>query len=84
MATCLTCCHLPGEMLNSAAKCADRARIGSDDQILYQPMDLWVRGLYMINQTNVNTTLMLTKGQLVIKLFLAFVFLLCNFAYFEE
>jgi hypothetical protein len=22
------CCHLPGEMLNSAAECADRARIG--------------------------------------------------------
>jgi hypothetical protein len=27
MATCQTCCHLPGKMLNSAAKCADRARI---------------------------------------------------------
>jgi hypothetical protein len=27
MATSQTCCHLPGEMLNSAAECADRARI---------------------------------------------------------
>jgi hypothetical protein len=27
MATSQTCCHLPGEMLNSAAQCADRARI---------------------------------------------------------
>jgi hypothetical protein len=27
MATSQTCCHLPGEMLNSAADCADRARI---------------------------------------------------------
>jgi hypothetical protein len=27
MATSQRCCHLPGEMLNSAAKCADRARI---------------------------------------------------------
>jgi hypothetical protein len=26
MATCLKCCHLPGEMLNLAAKAADRAR----------------------------------------------------------
>jgi hypothetical protein len=26
MATSQRCCHLPGEMLNSAAKCADRAR----------------------------------------------------------
>jgi hypothetical protein len=29
MATSQTCCHLPGEMLNSAAKCADRAGIVS-------------------------------------------------------
>jgi hypothetical protein len=28
MAKSQTCCHLPGEMLNSAAECADRARIG--------------------------------------------------------
>jgi hypothetical protein len=28
MATSPTCCHLPGKMLNSAAECADRARIG--------------------------------------------------------
>jgi hypothetical protein len=27
MATSQTCCHLPGEMLNSAAECAYRARI---------------------------------------------------------
>jgi hypothetical protein len=27
MATSQTCCHLPGELLNSAAQCADRARI---------------------------------------------------------
>jgi hypothetical protein len=27
MATSQTCCHLPGEMLNSAAECADRARM---------------------------------------------------------
>jgi hypothetical protein len=27
MATSQTCCHLPGELLNSAAECADRARI---------------------------------------------------------
>jgi hypothetical protein len=27
MATSQTCCHLPGEMLNSADECADRARI---------------------------------------------------------
>jgi hypothetical protein len=27
MATSQRCCHLPGEMLNSAAECADRARI---------------------------------------------------------
>jgi hypothetical protein len=27
MATSQTCCHLPGKMLNSAAECADRARI---------------------------------------------------------
>jgi hypothetical protein len=27
MATSHTCCHLPDEMLNSAAECADRARI---------------------------------------------------------
>jgi hypothetical protein len=27
MDTSQTCCHLPGEMLNSAAECADRARI---------------------------------------------------------
>jgi hypothetical protein len=27
MATSQTCCHLPSEMLNSAAECADRARI---------------------------------------------------------
>jgi hypothetical protein len=27
-ATSQTCCHLPGEPLNSAAECADRARIG--------------------------------------------------------
>jgi hypothetical protein len=27
MATSQTCCHLPGEMLNSAPECADRARI---------------------------------------------------------
>jgi hypothetical protein len=27
MATGQTCCHLPGEILNSAAECADRARI---------------------------------------------------------
>jgi hypothetical protein len=27
MATSQTCCHLPGEMLNSAAECADRAQI---------------------------------------------------------
>jgi hypothetical protein len=27
MATSQTCCHQPGEMLNSAAECADRARI---------------------------------------------------------
>jgi hypothetical protein len=27
MATSQTCCHLPGEILNSAAECADRARI---------------------------------------------------------
>jgi hypothetical protein len=29
MATSQTCCHLPGELLNSAAECADRARIES-------------------------------------------------------
>jgi hypothetical protein len=29
MATRQTCCHLPGEMLNLAAECADRARIQS-------------------------------------------------------
>ena len=29
MATSQTCCHLPGELLNSAAECADRARICS-------------------------------------------------------
>jgi hypothetical protein len=28
MATSQTCCHLPSKMLNSAAECADRARIG--------------------------------------------------------
>jgi hypothetical protein len=27
MATSQRCCHLPDEMLNSAAECADRARI---------------------------------------------------------
>jgi hypothetical protein len=27
MATSQACCHLPSKMLNSAAKCADRARI---------------------------------------------------------
>jgi hypothetical protein len=27
MATSQTCCHLPGKLLNSAAECADRARI---------------------------------------------------------
>jgi hypothetical protein len=27
MATSQACCHLPHKMLNSAAKCADRARI---------------------------------------------------------
>jgi hypothetical protein len=27
MATSQTCCHLPGELLNSAAECADRAQI---------------------------------------------------------
>jgi hypothetical protein len=27
MATSQRCCHLPGKMLNSAAECADRARI---------------------------------------------------------
>jgi hypothetical protein len=27
MATSQTCCHLPGELLNTAAECADRARI---------------------------------------------------------
>jgi hypothetical protein len=30
MATSQTCCHLPGKMLNSAAECADRARINAD------------------------------------------------------
>jgi hypothetical protein len=30
MATSQTCCHLPGELLNSAAECADRARIRVD------------------------------------------------------
>jgi hypothetical protein len=29
MATCLRCCHLPGEMLNLATKAADRARISN-------------------------------------------------------
>jgi hypothetical protein len=28
MVTSQTCCHLPGELLNSAAECADRARMG--------------------------------------------------------
>jgi hypothetical protein len=27
MATSQVCCHLPSKMLNSAAKCSDRARI---------------------------------------------------------
>jgi hypothetical protein len=27
MATSQTCCHLPGELSNSVAECADRARI---------------------------------------------------------
>jgi hypothetical protein len=30
MATSQTCCHLPGKMLNSAAECADRARIENE------------------------------------------------------
>jgi hypothetical protein len=33
MATSQTCCHLPGEMLNSAAECVDRAPIGATHQI---------------------------------------------------
>jgi hypothetical protein len=33
MATSQTCCHLPGKMLNSAAKCADKARILEDETV---------------------------------------------------
>jgi hypothetical protein len=33
MSTSQTCCHLPGEILNSAAECADRARIAVWDNI---------------------------------------------------
>jgi hypothetical protein len=33
MATSQRCCHLPGEMLNSAAECADRAQIGFSSYI---------------------------------------------------
>jgi hypothetical protein len=32
MATSQMCCHLPGEILNSAAECADRARIHKVDK----------------------------------------------------
>jgi hypothetical protein len=34
MATSQTCCHLPGKMLNSAAECADRARITFIEKIV--------------------------------------------------
>jgi hypothetical protein len=40
MATSQTCCHLPGEILNSAAECADRARIDRRD--LHGCMGLFV------------------------------------------
>jgi hypothetical protein len=33
MATSQSCCHLPGELLNSAAECADRARIGRVERV---------------------------------------------------
>jgi hypothetical protein len=32
MATSQTCCHLPGEILNSDAECADRARIEKEQE----------------------------------------------------
>jgi hypothetical protein len=37
MATSQTCCHLPGKMLNSASKCADRARIAATCPYLWAP-----------------------------------------------
>jgi hypothetical protein len=57
MATSQTCCHLPGEMLNSAAECADRARIengrttspqGSGNQI--KQLFLKLYPIFKINQ----------------------------------
>jgi hypothetical protein len=56
MATSQTCCHLPGEMLNSAAECADRARINitkkyyhAVTQLLsnYSGTDGWLRSIIL-------------------------------------
>jgi hypothetical protein len=54
MATSQRCCHLPGEMLNSAAECADRARIVTllkNENIWFvnYNIDMLVHGLLCLN-----------------------------------
>jgi hypothetical protein len=51
MATSQTCCHLPGELLNSAAECADRARIE-----VFESVELKLSGLNSIWRLAFNPT----------------------------
>jgi hypothetical protein len=71
MATSQTCCHLPGKMLNSAAECADRARItGAREENEEQNLVWALKGnlglLYVIGSMNPGRPGLLRKHRAIV------------------
>jgi hypothetical protein len=63
MATSQTCCHLPGEMLNSAAEYADRPRIHRDHEAvpLLCPVEILLRDGFLSGQIRSGSFFILTR-----------------------